>query len=159
MLRAVEYGFRVDHETGWLAMAILYARPFTRNEVGRLSSTRFESFESEELDAVHRDLVSARHKTFAHIGVHPALSAVVMPPGSFSERGSTAVGKVPFSHDLLPQITKLCDVQIERCDCWIDQLVQALYGYRTWPNGTMFILDWPGKSFAPEIPADHAESA
>lgn len=137
----------------------MYARPFTRNEVGRLSSTRFERFDSEELDAVHQLLVSARHNTFAHTGVHPALSAVVMPPGSWDERGSTTVGKVPFSSDLLPAIIELCDVQTERCDCLIEELVHSLYGYRTWPEGTMFILDWPGKSFAPQLPDAEGESA
>lgn len=149
-----ERGRYADHDTGWLAITVLYARPFTRNEVGRLSRTRFETFDSEELDAVHRLLVSARHNTFAHTGIHPALSAVVMPPGSWGERGSTTVGKVPFSSDLVPEIIKLCDLQIDRCDFWIEELVHALYGYRTWPDGTMFILDWPGKSSAPRLSDD-----
>ena len=60
--------------------------------------------------------------------MHPALSAVVMPPGSWSERGSTPTGEVPFARELLPQIIELCEHQIDRCDCWIDELVQELYG-------------------------------
>lgn len=96
-------GSNADHKTDWLAIAVLYARPFTQNEVGRLSSTSFEAFDSEELDAVHRLLVSARHNTFAHTGVHPALSAVVLPPGAWSERGSTTVGEVPFARPVVVQ--------------------------------------------------------
>jgi hypothetical protein len=155
----VEAGRYADHKTDWLAIAVLYARPFTQNEVGRLSSTSFEAFDSEELDAVHRLLVSARHNTFAHTGVHPALSAVVLPPGAWSERGSTTVGEVPFASELLPQIIELCDTQIERCDCWIEELVQALYGYQRWPEGMMFILDWPGKSYEPQLPREDGAQA
>lgn len=51
-----------------------------------------------------------------------------MPPGSWSERGSTPTGEVPFARELLPQIIELCEHQIDRCDCWIDELVQELYG-------------------------------
>lgn len=74
-----------------------------------------------------------------------------MPPGAWGERGSTTVGEVPFARDLLPKIITLCDFQIARCDCWIEELVHALYGYRMWPEGAMFILDWPGKSYEPRI--------
>lgn len=148
-----------DYKTGWLAIAVMYARPFTQNEVGRLSSTNFETFDSDELESVHRLLVSARNDTFAHTGVHPALSALVMPPGSWSERGSTTTGEIPFARELLPQIIKLCSAQINRCDCRIEELVQVLYGYRSWPKGTMFILDWPGRSFEPVIPSDQDDSA
>jgi hypothetical protein len=145
-----DFGDWADHETGWLAIAVLYARPFTQNEVGRLSSTSFETFDSEDLAVVHQLLLDARHRTFAHTGVHPALTAVVMPPGAWGERGSTTIGTIAFSSELLPRIIELCDVQIGRCACWIEELVESLYGYRSWPEGTMFILDWPGKSFAPQ---------
>lgn len=140
-----------DYKTGWLAIAVMYGRPFTQNEVGRLPSTIFDAFDSDEMESIHRLLVSARNNTFAHTGVHPALSAVVLPPGAWSERGSTTTGEVPFAHELLPQIVALCDLQIERCDCLIEEHVQVLYGYRSWPEGTMFILDWPGKSYEPRL--------
>jgi len=128
----------------------MYARPFTRNEVGRLPGS-FEQFDSKEQASLHRMLRDARNNTFAHIGVHPALSVWVMPPGSFHERGSSTVGTIPYSRDLLPGIVELCDLQADRCSCWIDELLDSLYGYRAWPPGSMCLLDWPSKSFGPQM--------
>jgi hypothetical protein len=142
----LEHEWSSDDLTLWTALAVVYARPFLNsNDVGRLPARRFERFDDERQASIHQLLWTARHNTFAHTGVHRAHGVYVMPPGAWGEddEGSATVGRVPFDPAVVPEIRQLCDLQAERADGWVGELVGRLYGYRTWPEGMMFPLDWP----------------
>jgi hypothetical protein len=90
-------------------------------------------------------LKTARRKTFAHTGIYPAHLIYVLPPGAYHETGNATVGRIPYDSQLVGEIAALCDLQAERAAGVISDFVARLYGYREWPEGTMFHLDFPAR--------------
>jgi hypothetical protein len=134
----------------WTALGVIYARPFLpSNDVGQVSERTFERFDDEGQESLHRVLKRARHTTYAHTGIHEALSVHVTPPGAFHEIGNASVGRIDFNPALVPDIAALCDLQAERAAGVISKLVGRLYGYRKWAEGTQFQLDFPAIEFEP----------
>jgi hypothetical protein len=130
------------HTALWTAMAVCYARPFSKNNIGQLAG-RWTRFDDARLKQTHNLLVAARNRDFAHTDKSPARSVYVMPPGSWGERGGATVGTVPWSKEVLDDVAALCSVQIERLSKRIEELVEALYSGTEWPEGTQIPLDFP----------------
>jgi hypothetical protein len=138
-----------DHPSGsaihtalWTAMAVCYARPFSKNNIGQLAG-RWGRFDDERLKQTHDLLVAARNRDFAHTDKSPARLVYVLPPGSWGERGSATVGTVPWAREVVEDAASLCEVQIDRLGARVEELVEGLYGGREWPEGTQLPLDYP----------------
>ena len=103
------------HKTLWTALAVVYVRPFLdSNEVGRVPKSIHEVFATDRMRSINEMLFKARHRTFAHTGVHPAHAVWVFPPESMSANGSSTVGDIPFGSAELPEIEELCVLQDDR---------------------------------------------
>lgn len=131
-----------DAVTQWTLMAIRYARPFKRHGVGPISED-FQTFPDAELEAHHNLLVTARDKEEAHTDIRPTQSVWVFPKGAFGDVGSATTARIPYAAETLPPIQRLCRLQAERATEVMHRLVDELYGYQEWPDGTMFQLDHP----------------
>src|SRR4051794_20587473 len=59
------------HTALWTAMAVCYARPFSKNNIGQLAG-RWARFDDERLTQTHNLLVAARNRDFAHTDKSPA---------------------------------------------------------------------------------------
>jgi hypothetical protein len=130
------------HSALWTALAVCYARPFSKNNIGALAG-RWQRFDDERLKRTHDTLISARNRDFAHTDKSPARAVYVHPPGAMTERGSAATGDIPFAREVLKGVAALCDAQIERLGERIEELVEQLYGGEEWPEGTQIELDYP----------------
>jgi hypothetical protein len=138
-----------EHPTGsdiytalWTAMAVCYARPFSKNNIGALAG-RWSRFDDELLRRTHDALVGARNRDFAHTDRSPVRAVYVHPPGAWSERGSATVGLIPWSKEVVGDAVTLCDHQTERLGERIEELVAELYGGQEWAEGAQIQLDYP----------------
>lgn len=131
------------HFAVWTALAVTYARPFTKSSVGALGNKPWRQFGDRRLKAAHQFLLSERNRTFAHTDVMPGVWVYVFPPGAFTADGTTTVARVPIAREVVADASDLCDCQIDRATKRVTQLVQRLYGGRDWLEGETFELEHP----------------
>jgi uncharacterized protein CbrC (UPF0167 family) len=74
-----------------------------------------------------------------------------VPPGAFGKTGSATTGRAPFDQAMIGEIEAPCELQAERATDVIPELVERIDGYRTWPQGKIFELPFPGKDLGPKI--------
>jgi hypothetical protein len=99
--------------TGLLAT---YARPFTRQEVGALSSKWRRFPDRPDLAKVHSDLIYLRNKVYAHTDITGHRTALVWPRGAFGDRDEPSFSdEWPLlNSDWIPRIRELAEYQESR---------------------------------------------
>jgi hypothetical protein len=139
---------RIDEESYLALLAVTYARPFTRQGVGRLSNEWATFGCNVRHDAAHGFLMTHRHREYAHTDITPLKSVWVLPPGAWddSKEGSVTTGRaIPVAKETLEEIRALCKHQHGRAKRRIRELIAELYGHQEWPAGAMFELQHPDR--------------
>jgi hypothetical protein len=85
------------------AIIICYARPFTDNEqLGALSSG-YAKFENKKYEQIHKSLIEARCKTYAHSDLS-ARNVIIHPPNSENEYFSISVGFLELANLMIKDV-------------------------------------------------------
>jgi len=136
MLKKVDgLGHELYHPL-YTAIVICYTRPFTKNKPYGALPKKWYTFDDNELNEIHEDLMRTRHELIAHSDM-TVKEAFIVPAGCeigkdgdkplVSDYIGVQISMQYFPRPMFERIHNLCVFQGSRINDEIDLLVEELY--------------------------------